>query len=215
MLGALMIVLALRRFLLRVTLLALVSTATAHAQEATKAAPAPRAHGLSLKLNLGAAFGGDALASGISNAGDGVVLGLGAASVPLWADWLGVGGGLDLGFKYTARQDLGGGYALSRWPLDLHLDLLARVSNETLIRIAGGPTLEIGVEVQSTGKNPAPDRSLGQALGFFVEAGIRQRLSQPFALDASLRWTHVSYEDAGSRDASSLGGFLAMHWVVQ
>jgi hypothetical protein len=175
------------------------------------AEPAPKTHDLSVKLDLGIAFGGDDLANRVANAGDGVVIGLGVASVPFWSGWLGVGGGLDFGFKYTARQRLGGGYALQRWPLTLHLDLLARASAETLVRIAAGPTLELGVEVKSTGENPDPDLSLPNALGYFVEAGIRQRVSGPFAIDAALRWTGVDYDGT---DASSIGGFFAIHYVI-
>lgn len=67
--------------------------------------------------------------------------------------WLRVGCGLDFGFKYTSTQAGSGSYTLQRSPLDPRLDLLARVNSGTRLRIAGGPTFEIGVEPKSTGKN--------------------------------------------------------------
>jgi hypothetical protein len=204
--------------------LQLVTSVTTRAQEAAEPErePAPTsapdtpstAYLLSAKLDVGVAFGFQKLPNRPLEGGDGIALALGASTAPLWVSWLGVGGGADLGIKYTAVQATNGGYALRRWPLALHADFLAQVSTSTLLRIAAGPYLELGVEILRTGRDAATDRKLPHALGYLLEGGIRQRVGKRFALDASLRWTGLSYEDSARSDASSLGVFVAIHFIL-
>lgn len=204
--------------------LLLATHATARAQARTSEVPAakqqapvtaalPHTHLLSAKLDLGVAFGGDEIPNRFVHAGEGVALGLGVASAPFWLSWLGFGGGVDFAFKYAATQTLTGGYSLSRWPLMLHVDVLARASPVTLIRIAGGPYLELGVEIARTGRDAHLDRKLPNAFGYLLEAGIRQRISRAFAFDASVRWTSLRYENSARSDAGGLGGAFAIHYV--
>ena len=204
--------------------LQLGTSLTARAQEASEPQVEPThasvpgapalAYLLSAKLDVGVAFGFQKLPNRPLEGGDGIALALGASTAPLWVSWLGIGGGADLGIKYTAVQATNGGYALERWPIALHADVLAQISSDTMLRIGAGPYLELGVEILRTGRDPGTDRKLPHALGYLLEGGIRQRVGKRFALDASLRWTGLAYEDSARSDASSLGVFVAIHFIL-
>lgn len=119
---------------LAVVVLQLSMTSAVHAapRDATVSAPTveepPATHLLSVALGLGLAFGGDELPNRGMNAGEGVSASVGAASAPFWVSWLGFGAGIDFGFKHASARAARADYALARWPLALHADVLARVS---------------------------------------------------------------------------------------
>ena len=174
--------------------------------------------GLWLEANAGLAiaFGGDRVPDrelGLA-AGDGVVMTLGGALTPFWLDRLGVGFGLDVGFKYYSLQTPGGGYALRRVPIVGSAHALFAVSDRWFLLAAGGAHLELAIRASRTGNaSEAAPTDYPAAIGFMGEAGVLYAVGHVGA-DITLRYTGLTYDDSdttGDPDASSFGLFLGIH----
>lgn len=191
--------------------------------------PAPPAPGtrsrsgawLELNAGIGMAFGGDELpdrTQGLA-AGDGIVLTLGAAATPLWHDWLGIGAGLDFGFKYYALQaGVQGGVDLRRVPLVGSVHALLAVDARWFVLVAGGPYLELAIQASRTGSASGGSATqYPSALGFMAEAGVLYAFGH-IGADITLRYTGLgiddAYGDSDDADASSLGLFLGIHVLL-
>ena len=123
--------------------------------------------------------------------------------------------GLDFGFKYAATQSLNGGYSLRRFPLTPSVHALVRMSDAMFLRVAGGPYVELGVQLSPTGKREAEAIELDDALGVMAEGGIFCRVKH-FAVDAAIRYTALSYEGPqnADADASNVGVFFGIHYLL-
>jgi hypothetical protein len=178
----------------------------------------PRARdGLWLGLNagLGIAFGGDDVpdrSAGIP-AGDGIVLSLGATLTPLWLGPVGLGAGVDLGFKYYALQTRGGGYDLRRVPIVASLHALVSVADRWFLLFAGGLHAEVAIQASRTGsRSDGSETRYPAAFGAMGEAGVLYAVGH-VGVDITLRFAGLRYEAEPPADASHVGLFFGVHYL--
>jgi hypothetical protein len=181
------------------------------------APPPPSRHLFAARLGVGMSFGGEAPLGRKVAAGDGITLQAGASLTPFWTSRIAFGGGIDFGYKYAATQSIGGGFSLSRIPLTVSAHALIRVIDGVFVRVAGGPHIEVDVQLSPTGEREAMDVGFHDALGFMAEGGMFYR-GRHFAVDVSLRYTGLHYEGQTDRladaDASNIGMFLGVSYVL-
>lgn len=175
----------------------------------------PTQHLFTAKLGVGVSFGGEEPLDRIVAAGEGITLLAGATLTPFWISPIAFGVGLDFGYKYAATQSIGGGYSLRRFPLAASTHALVRMTDALFLRVAGGPYLELGVQLSPTGQREAMDIELDDALGAMAEGGVFYRVKH-FAFDAAIRYTALRYTGPpnADADASNLGAFFAFHYVL-
>jgi hypothetical protein len=185
------------------------------AREPATPTSAPTQHLFTARVSFGASFGGDEAFDRSVAAGEGITLQAGATLIPFWTSWLALGMGVDFGLKYAATQSLNGGYSLRRFPLTPSAQALFRMSDTLFLRVAGGPYVELGVQLSPTGKREAMAIELDDALGVMAESGIFYRAKR-FAVDAAIRYTALRYEGPlnADADASNLGVFFGIHYVL-
>ena len=61
---------------------------------------------------------------------------------------------------------------MRRFPLTVPVHALIRLGDALFVRVAGGPHLELGVQLSSTGKREATGIGFHDALGFMAEGGM-------------------------------------------
>jgi len=177
--------------------------------------------GTGFHLGLGLAFGGDKLATGTYTngeqtsltAGSGLFLSAGGTLTPIWYGntyGLGIGGSFGLKFDHIGASN--GDVSFIRYPLDLWVQLLMRVSGTWHLAVAGGPHKEYGANLSGTGIAQGMQADLQSPLGWTGEFGLHWSPSWYTAYAFFVRLTKVRYaNNLGSVDGTNVGLGVAFH----
>ena len=192
--------------------------------ERLAANPTPREPlpGTGFHLGLGLAFGGDKLATGTYTngeqtsltAGSGFFLSVGGTLTPIWyANTYGLGIGGSFGFKLDHIGASNGDVSFIRYPLDLWVQVLMRVSGTWHLAVAGGAHKEYGANLSGTGIAQGMQSDLQSPLGWSGEFGLQWSPSWYTAYAFFVRLTKVRYtNNLGSVDGTNVGLGVAFHF---
>jgi hypothetical protein len=144
--------------------------------------------------------------------GGGLDLSVGVAGTPIWVrPRVGLGGSVELGWKYDATGLSNPDLTLQRFPLVMTVHVLARASEQIFVLGGGGIDKEFGLTFHGPyGSGQVRDQPLSTGLGAVVQLGGLLALSRRLALEALLRYTRVSYE--GAIDASNVELSVGTLW---
>ena len=175
-----------------------------------------------LQLGFGLAFGGDRLATITytngrtedMNAGDGASASLGGTFTPIWiAGSVGLGMGGSLGLKYASIGASDGGISFMRYPLDLWIQSLFRLSDTWYLKVAGGAHKDYGAHISGSGLAESIQADLQSPFGWMAEVGPYWLSSWHWALSISARLTSVRYTtELGAADGTNVSLEAAFHF---
>ncbi|MGK3992884.1 hypothetical protein [Sorangium sp. So ce1024] len=206
------------------------------ATEATPSDPAPsqfapalrRGDWLSsfgLHASVGLAFGGDELvelayadgSTSAVHAGEGVSLSGGLTWTPLWfGDRVGLGLGLDAGWKYKSTYDQAdGSVKLARVPLMASARGLVAIDSSWHGLLAVGGILELSPHLYGDGVLGGVDAQFDDALGGMLELGVLWGRPEALGVEITGRWSIMSYELMGQSISASNGSInLTAHFFL-
>jgi hypothetical protein len=178
--------------------------------------------GNGLIFRLGFAFGGETLISAtLSNgeersldAGKGVALSIAGMVTPLWVgDSVGFGGSAEIGLFYGGIDASNGSAYMNRFPLVLHLHLLAPFAGRAYFRLAGGVDIHLGTTVGGEGVLDGFEADFDTSVGGSGEAGFYYRYTPNVAAGVAVRVTVISYSLGGQSLSGTNGGLAgALHF---
>jgi len=167
---------------------------------------------LSVNLTAGATFGGGNLAdTNGPSTGEGFYGTLGALVMPLWFGELGMGFGVDFGYRYAGKISLHGSLEMRRFPLVAYSQWIFDFGHGWFGLAAGGLHTEFGIKwYQGGDTSPGLEQKMPVAVGGMAGGGVGYTQGG-WMLDASVRQTWISYEARPAVDASNLGLLFRLH----
>ena len=176
-----------------------------------------------LTLSFGFAFGGDQIATATYingddveiRAGEGAVIGIGIILMPLRSEGHSLGVALEQSAKFAQISARNASLLLSRFPLVASLRYDYAFTDTWHLAAGGGLVYEYGISLTGDGDFEGFEVDFENAVGWMGEAGVAYR-ERSFVIDATLRFTGLSYEDVqgidGEVDAKSGGLIIAGHY---
>jgi len=145
--------------------------------------------------------------------GDGLFLSLGALVTPLWIGGrVGLGGGVEVGFKYDAPAL--GSDTLTRYPASLTGHALFRVSRRGFVVVAGGASRDFAVNLTSY-EAMQSGLALTSHVGELARVLFYYRIGDRSAFMLGLMRTFLTYSVGGMDvDAGSLGHFVGVSFAL-
>jgi hypothetical protein len=175
-----------------------------------------------LNFALGIGFGGERIAAieltdgsqQTLEAGRGILLTLGGKVTPLWlGNLLGLGIGLDFGWKTGAVTASDASMSLTRIPLVATAHAVLRLSPHWHLLAATGVDYDMNVAFRGTGRLSGLSADASNAFGPLVEGGFLY-IQDHVGFDMRLRYTSMTYEfPGGNVDASHFDILLTGHFL--
>lgn len=194
------------------------------ATSATVGDERPDRPGTGLALRAGWALGGEALVGARLENGNEVDLDAGAGRTvavagsitPFWLRRrLGLGGGLELGWKYNAISAANGSASFSRFPFLATVHVLARAGRHWYAKLGVGIEKHFACHYSSQGIFGEADIALQGRTGPVGGIGLYRLFGRHGGVDVSFRYSRARFGlGAESIDGTSGAIMLALHYVI-
>jgi hypothetical protein len=180
---------------------------------------------LGIHIGSSLAFGGDQLVeltyedgkkSGV-NAGDGISLTGGLTLTPLWfADRVGLGLGLDAGYKFTSTlQAADGSVKLTRIPASAMIRGLVGLGRSWYVLGAGGIALEFSPQLSGEGVLSSVSANFKNAVGGRAELGFLRGDPHSFGAEITGSFTYMRFAiGSDSLNAMHGGVNFVLHYFL-